>query len=235
VYTFSLHGDQHIAPSQVVEPSRVLCVAAKWLDKPTVMFVSEYHDGREQMIRRTHEWLDQADVVVGWNSKSFDVKHLQREFMLAGLPPASPWFDCDVLQVARRRLRWASNKLEHVADELGIGRKVQHHGFKLWRDCLDGDDKAWALFRRYCKHDVVLTEQVFTRFREHGWIDRLPHAGLFTDAHTTTCGRCGGHDLIKRGWAYTPSARYQQFQCTTCKAYSRASHADRRQFIRPAA
>jgi DNA polymerase elongation subunit (family B) len=234
-YVWRLHGDQHIAPSQVIEPSRVLCVAGKWHDKSGVMFTSEYHDGHDEMVRIVWGWLDEADVVVGWNSKSFDLKHLSREFALAGLPPPSPWHDCDMLPIARRRFKWASNKLEHVSDELGIGRKVQHHGFALWRECLDGDDNAWTVMRRYCKHDVVLTDQVFTKFREYGWIDRLPHVGLYGDDHQSLCGRCGSNDLMKRGWSYTATARFQRFQCQKCQAYSRASHADRRQYIRPVA
>ena len=231
-YTFQLR-DVSIAPVQVVEPSRVLCFAAKWLDKPGMIFASEHHDGREAMVQRIWQLLDEADVVVGWNTKSFDLKHFAREFTLAGLPPPSPWFDCDLLPLVRRRMRWASNKLEHVADELGIGRKVQHHGFRMWIDCLNGDDAAWTLFRKYCKHDVRLTEDVFVKLRELGWVDRLPHVGLYNDTHGSQCGACGSTDLMRRGYAYTSTSRYAQFQCKDCKRYSRASHADRRQYVRP--
>ena len=53
-------------------------------------------------------------------------------------------------------LRCPSNKLDYVAQKLEVGAKVKHSGFKLWIDCMAGDDKAWKEMKKYQVHDVNL-------------------------------------------------------------------------------
>ena len=98
--------DTTIAPSQVIEPSRVLCFAAKWYHQKRVLFGSEYHDGREAFLDYAWRLFDEADAVVTYNGVRFDVPHLQREWVLQGWGPPSPWQDIDwwheVIGIARR-------------------------------------------------------------------------------------------------------------------------------------
>jgi DNA polymerase III epsilon subunit-like protein len=56
------------------------------------------------MVRQAWEMLDEADAVVGYNSKSFDMKHLNREFVLAGYPPPPPYTDIDLMNVVKQTL-----------------------------------------------------------------------------------------------------------------------------------
>lgn len=207
---------QTVAINQLAEVSTVICWAAKWHDKKGVEFRSDHHDGHDAMIARAHELLDEADVVVGWNSKAFDVKHLQREFLLADLPPAAPHHDVDLLTIARNRFKFASNKLNHVAKQLGVGAKVQHTGFELWRDCMSGDAKAWALMKRYNIQDVRLTEQLYDRLLP--WIARHPHQGLY-GGPKAGCPRCGSLHAIIRGHRTTAVGRYPRYQCQVCRGY----------------
>lgn len=212
---------QNIAITQLAEVSTVICWAAKWHSRKGVEFRSDHHDGHDAMIARAHELLDEADVVVGWNSKAFDIKHLQREFLLADLPPASPHHDVDLLTVARSRFKFASNKLDHVAQQLGVGAKVQHTGFELWLDCMRGDDKAWALMKRYNVQDVRLTEQLYDRLLP--WIARHPHQGLY-GGPKAGCPRCGSMHAIIRGHRTTAVGSYTRYQCQVCRGYFAGTH-----------
>jgi hypothetical protein len=112
--------DQNVSLSQLENASHVMCFAAKWLGEREVSFWSEHHDGHEAMVDAAWRLLDEADAVIGYNSKGFDVKHLHREFVLANMPPPSPHKDIDLLTVARSRFKFVSNKLDHVAAELGV-------------------------------------------------------------------------------------------------------------------
>lgn len=212
--------DQNVGLNQVEEFGTVISWAAKWHGEKKVYFASDHHDGHEAMVKQAWELLDEADAVVGYNSKAFDMKHLNREFVLAGYPPPSPYVDIDLMNVVKQRFRFTSNKLQHVATELGIGSKLQHDGFDLWLRCMKNDNKAWSVMKKYNMQDVVLTEKVYERLLP--WIKNHPHRGLY-GGNPNACPRCEHPDVVKRGFAHTPTATYQIIHCKKCGGYSRVS------------
>ena len=115
---------QNVAPVMVEEWSRVICFAAKWYGKKKVHFHSDFHDGHEEMVKRAHALMDEAHVIVHYNGKAFDVKHLNREFLRAEMHPPSPHKDIDLLTIARSTFKFPSNKLDAVSRELGVSTAV---------------------------------------------------------------------------------------------------------------
>ena len=217
--------DQNVALNQVDQFGRVISWAAKWHGERKVHFASDYHDGHKSMIFKIWDLLDEADVVVGFNSKSFDMKHLNREFLMAGLPPPSHYVDVDLLTVVKQRFRFASNKLQHVASELGLGSKVQHDGFDLWLRCMKGEDAAWKIMRKYNKQDVVLTENLYNKLLP--WIKSHPHRGLYGE-DKSNCPRCGHNELVVRRYYTTRTGKYRTMQCKGCKGYSKGNKVEDR-------
>jgi predicted RNA-binding Zn-ribbon protein involved in translation (DUF1610 family)/DNA polymerase elongation subunit (family B) len=215
--------NQNVSLNQLRESTRVMCFAAKWHGKPKVMFHSEFHDGFDVMVDRAYDLLDEADVVVGYNSKGFDIKHLTREFILADKTPPSSFQQIDLLQVVRSKFRFTSNKLDHVASQLGLGSKASHAGHTLWVKCMAGDKAAWNSMRKYNKQDVVLTEQLYDRVRP--WMTNHPSHSLY-DGAADTCPNCGGEELIRRGFKYTNLGKYQQYRCSGCGAWSRSGRSE---------
>jgi DNA polymerase elongation subunit (family B) len=156
---------QNIQPKAIVKHKRAISFAAKWVGRPKVFFYSEFHQGREAMVRAAWELLDQADAIVGYNSKRFDVKHLNTEFKLEGYHPPAHFQHIDLYQVTKREFAFGSNKLESVAERMGLGKKREHEGFALWLKCEAGDAKAWKAMRQYNIQDVRLTEKLFEEYR----------------------------------------------------------------------
>ena len=216
--------DQNVSLNQIERVGSVISWAAKWYGSSKVYFASDYHDGHTSMIKQAWELIDQADVVVGYNSRNFDMKHLAREFVVAGLAPPSHYIDIDLLAVVKQRFKFASNKLQHVSTELGLGSKTQHDGFDLWVGCMRNDHKSWSIMRKYNKQDVVLTEKLYERLRP--WIRNHPNRTLY--GGEDTCPRCGHDKMIVRGYYTTPSGRYPTKQCKSCKGYSRMGTPDAR-------
>jgi DNA polymerase elongation subunit (family B) len=210
---------QNVALNQLEQTGNVISFAAKWHGEKGIQFYSDHHDGHEAMVRAAWDLLDEADIVVHYNGTSFDIPHLNREFALAGFKPPKPYKQVDLLQVARKQFRFASNKLDHVSRELGVGGKVQTGGFDLWLACLAGDDLAWAKMRRYNINDVKITEKVYDALLP--WITNHPHVGLYGDTTGDCCGRCGGTVLVRRGYAYTPLGKFQIYRCKGCGGWSR--------------
>jgi hypothetical protein len=220
--------DQNVALNQIEQVGSVISWAAKWHKQKNVMFASDHHDGHDEMIKQVWELLDEADVVVGYNSKAFDMKHLNREFLTAGLPPPSPWVDIDLLSVVKQKFKFVSNKLDFVVRELGIGSKTQHNGFDLWLGCMKEDPKSWALMKKYNCQDVGITEKLYDRLLP--WIKHHPTRGIYT-GELRNCPRCGHNDMIIRKYVTTKTGRYPVMQCKKCQGYSRMSKADRRSNI----
>lgn len=208
--------DQNIGLNQIIETGSVISFAAKWYGEKKIHFYSDFHDGHETMIKAAWELFNEAEAIVHFNGKQFDIKHLNREFMVAGLTPPSPHKDVDLLSVVRSRFKFASNKLQHVATELGIGSKVQHDGFELWVRCMADDAKAWDLMRRYNKHDVKLTEQLYEQLRP--WIKSHPNVAL-GEGRPDHCPTCGNDRMQSRGVQKSPFGIYQRYQCQGCGAW----------------
>lgn len=214
--------DQRVGLNQIVEVSTVLCFAAKWLGDPDskIMYHSSHGDGHDQMICAAWELFNEADALIHFNGRNFDVKHLNREFLLAGLAPPSPHDDIDLLTAARARFKFASNKLDHISQQLGIGSKLKHSGFELWTRCMAGDDKAWAEMERYNVQDVKITEAVYLKLLP--WIKNHPNVALFT-GELSGCPTCGSTALEKRGKHRTRALVYDRYRCKECGKYSRGS------------
>jgi DNA polymerase elongation subunit (family B) len=220
VQTFGLHNT-NIGISQIVEPTRVLCFAAKWHGEDEVMFFSEHHHSRAVMVQAAWDLLNQCDALCTYNGPSFDVKYLQAEFLLAGMTPPRPFKNIDLLRVVRSQFKFNSAKLDWVAQQLGLGSKVSHEGFGLWTACLAGDPDAWERFKAYNIQDVVLTEQLLDRLGP--WVKTHPHFGMF-NGDDSCCFRCGGTDFESHGDnARTDLAVFELFKCVGCGAWSRGA------------
>lgn len=222
VYTWGL-WDQNVGLSQIVKPTEVLCFAAQWYGEKGIAFYSQHHDGRTEMVEAAHALLDEADVVMHWNGKRFDIPHLNREFVEAGLQPPSPYVEVDLLLTARKKFKFVSNKLEHVSRQLGLEGKVKHEGFELWTKCLAGDEAAWKRMKKYNKQDVQLLGELYEILRP--WIPSHPSVRLYDG--TEGCPRCSSTSVQKRGLARTKTGEFQQFHCTDCGAWFRATKRDR--------
>ena len=215
--------DQTVSLNQIHDVTKVICFAAKWAGEKKIAFASIHSDGREAMIRLAHELLDEADIVIHYNGTTFDLPHLRREFLLAGLTPPSPVQEIDLLRVVKSRFRFVSNKLDHVAQQLGLGGKTKHEGHELWTKCLEGDPDAWRRMERYNRNDVTLTEKLYNALSP--WIKTGPNVALFNAADVAACNRCGDTGLAKRGFSYTATTVYQRYRCDGCGAWSRDGKA----------
>ena len=205
---------QNISPSNIIEPGYTLCWAAKWHGKREVMFDSVHESKPEDMVRSIHKLFEEADAICHYNGCKFDIPTLNKEFILLGLDPPEKSAQIDLLKVARKQFRFASNKLDYVAQQLGLGGKVKHKGMEMWRDCMDGDDAAWRAMKRYNIQDVRLLERLYKRLLP--WIHNHPNWGLYLDADRPTCRNCGSNKVIKKGVERTTTMQYQRYKCSDC-------------------
>lgn len=213
---------QNVALDQLITPGYTLCWAAKWHGDKEVMFES-IMTGNKRMIRRIHKLLNEADAVCHYNGTKFDVPTLQKEMLLQGLKPPAPFKQIDLLKTARSRFRLASNKLDFVAQSLGLGSKTKHKGMALWLGCMNKVAEDWKVMEAYNKQDVLLLEKVYDRLLP--WIQG--HPNLSTMSGSECCPKCESTSRQARGWSVTVAGRYQRFQCNDCGSWFRSYKRER--------
>jgi len=205
----------------------MLSFAFKWLGDKTVKafslpdFKSYKKDKTDdkELLKELWKLLDEADVVVGHNSNSFDIRKTNARFIANGFTKPSPYKTVDTLREARKTFFFNSNKLNHLSQLLGFGEKIETGGFKLWIECMSGNMKAWKQMVKYNKHDVVLLEKLYLTLRP--WINNHPNRALM-DEKERACPTCSSPDVIKQGFIYSRIGKYQKWQCKNCGAWSQS-------------
>lgn len=224
-HVWDLYSKSGVNPQMVIAPTEVLCFAAKWHGERTVTFCSQWQNGYDNMITAMHGLLSQADAAVTYNGNRFDKPHVNREFLTRSLKPPAPYADIDLYRVVKRHFKFPSASLNFVSKQLGIGAKVQHSGYALWRDLLLGDEtarlKAQALIEKYNIGDVNLTDKLYVKLLP--WIDNHPSYATLTGE--AVCRNCGSARLVKEGLSYTAQRVYQRYSCKTCGTWGRSTRS----------
>jgi DNA polymerase elongation subunit (family B) len=210
---------QNVSINQLMESSYVLCYAAKWLNSDEMLFDSVQHSKPKAMLKGIHGLLNEADAVVHYNGTKFDIPTLNKEFLLHRYAPPSPYKQIDLLRVVRSQFRFPSNKLDYVAQRLGLGQKHAHEGHELWVKCMNGDKDAWKRMADYNMQDVVLLEDLYNTLLP--WIKNAPNRNLYQDI--SGCPTCGSEHLQKRGTAVSTTGTYQRYQCRDCGSWSQGT------------
>lgn len=218
-YTWSTFK-ANIGYNQIIEPGRIICASYKWIGDDEVQFVSEFHDGREEMILKLWELVDEAQVLLGYNNSGFDNKWLNSEFISYGMQPPSPYQTIDLYQTIKQNTQFPSKKLAYVAPSLIEDTKVSHTGFDLWIGCLNGDPESWEIMREYAIKDTELLEPLYLKLRP--WIKNHPNTGLYS-GDDFCCPACGSADIQYRGYTFSGASKFRRIRCKDCGKWSRTA------------
>lgn len=213
--------DENISLEQLIEPSRVICVAWRFDEDSGTEFAAEWAGGHKRMIKQIHNAIDQADAVVHYNGATFDEPHLNREFLQYGMDPPTRPQTIDLMQTIRRKFRFASNKLQHAADVLELREGKIKTDFTLWSRVLNGESAACKEMEAYNREDVELLVELYDELLP--WIDRHPNVALYEGDDLMRCTRCAGTNLYKDGLVYTTAGAFQRYGCRDCGSRSRGS------------
>jgi DNA polymerase elongation subunit (family B) len=210
--------DENIPAQRIIKPGYILSYAAKWLGDYEIICQSLYTNTKEEMLRGVYDLLSEADVVVHYNGKKFDIPTLNREFILLGLVAPPGYKQVDLLPIVRQQFKFPHNKLDYVAKALGCGGKLKHAGFEMWVGCMNDNPASWEMLQEYNVEDVIITEKLYYKILP--WIKNHPNMGVHNDMDDV-CPNCGGKHLEKRGFSFTVAGKYQRYQCKDCGTWSR--------------
>jgi hypothetical protein len=173
----------------------------------------------KKLVKKLHEVMAGADILVAHNGNKFDIKKANAKFIQFELEPPTPSFSVDTRAVAKAHFKFSSNKLDDLGHLLGVGRKMKTGGFDLWEDCMAGKRAAWLKMEKYNVQDVLLLERVYLKLRP--WIANHPNIGQLV-GKPESCPKCGSERPMRfRGYRHTPSGRAKRFQCRDCGGWVR--------------
>lgn len=209
-------GEQVVRPHQLDEEFNnygIICIAYKWEDKPTKVLGWGYKEqDTAKLIEQFDKIAETADVVIGKNSDRFDVKHLNTQRLIAGLPGLPGWLTNtdDVEKQFRRNFALPSYGLDYLSKCL-LGRSGKDKmEFDDWIDIVE--KKSLSSYKKmltYCKHDVDDTAALWKLASKHF----TPKFNMATFNRDTCCRFCGSTNIIKYGTRVRGKTTYQRFYC----------------------
>jgi hypothetical protein len=209
-------------PDQWESLPRIVCAGAKWWGSDRMLFAATWQNRNDphHVIRRCHEWISQADLLITFNGRKADEKWLRSEWAMAGFTPPKPYKPVDLYLVGRQQFDFESRSLDHLCQRLGIEGKGGHYDADEAIAADRGNRAAQKSIRAYNLQDVVATEAAYDRLGP--WIANHPNVGVFT-GQDRCCFRCGSENLTQDGFASTALTTYAMLLCE-CGAWNRLNH-----------
>jgi len=228
VASWGLYNQNH-SPDSIIQDKSIICISYKYLgekdiytisigEKPRLFNKSPYND--YHVVKAVYDVLKDVDILVAHNGDAFDLKCLNARALYHNLPPLPHIPSVDTLKAARKHFRFSSNKLGYLAKHLGVGRKGDVN-FGDWLGIIGGDWGALERMEKYNRQDVAVLEDVYLKLRPY--ISNHPNLNLYEE--DGNCPNCGHNQLIKNGYRYTRTGKFQRYQCGSCGAESRGKHA----------
>ena len=221
-YVYGLF-DQNIGINQIDKEWHLLSYAAKFLGEDEFF----YKDQRDEedvendkiLCQSLRDLIVSADIVLGHNSDSFDLKKLNARLIKHDILPIPEMQTIDTLKIARRFFKFTSNKLDYIAKFLDVGGKIHSKkfvGFDLWKAALEKNMEAYEEMEIYNKQDVVITEKVFLKLVTY---DTKLNLHTYTQSNACICGCV---EFNKDGVRYTSAGIFQRYKCRACGKYYRS-------------
>jgi len=218
--------DANFSVGDIEEDWTIASWAAKYVGEPKMYYqdVSRQKDKRNEkpILKGIWELINDCDVLLTQNGKSFDLPKLNAKFIQHGLPPLPEKEHIDTKRLAKKRFKFTSNSLEYLCKVLGTKhQKLKHNRFpgkELWKECLKGNKLAWKDMQKYNKHDVICLEEVYEKLRPWGVGVVL---SKYVKGKADACSVCLSNDLMKNGFAFKGQAKYQRYRCNDCGAITR--------------
>ena len=218
--------DQNVGLNQIIKDWHILAWAAKWLGKKEIIYKDQRYAKSIQddkaLIKPLWSLLDEADIVITQNGKSFDQKRVFGRFIQNGFQKPSSFKHIDIKLVAKKHLFFPSYKLEYMAKALGCKNqkmtKRKFEGFELWSECLKGNPRAWEEMEKYNKLDVLVLEEVYHKLQP--W-DSSVNFESYSTLEQMLCN-CGSMNFKRNGLYYGPTSVYERFKCNLCGAEKRS-------------
>ena len=150
---------------------RVLCASVADSFGNVVTYSHDTHPGKNWqddsvLVKAYCEYLDTFDVIVGWNSKLFDVPVLNARLLYHGMRPYQPRMHLDLMYKASgSSISIGRKSLENVSKYFGVQNQKTPLDPRTWDDADHGDKAKYAKIMEHCEADVLVLRDVYEKLK----------------------------------------------------------------------
>jgi DNA polymerase elongation subunit (family B) len=209
----------NITTDSIIKERAIICICYKWEEeKETHALYWDSKQSDKKMLETFIKVANEADELVGHNGDKFDLAWIRTRCLFHRIDMFPNYVTIDTLKVARSKFKFNSNRLNYIAQYLGIGQKIKTE-YDLWKNIvLNKDKEAMDKMIKYCKMDVVLLEKVFKELSNH--IPPKTHYGVAFGGDRGSCPECGSDELVKYNRRIMASGLVKiQYKCKTCNKF----------------
>lgn len=231
-------GKQYVRHGQLdakYNSYNIICITYCWNDgKPAkaLHWNIQTHSCKE-MIRKFDKIIATSDFTLGKNSDRFDVKHINTQRALKGLPGMPEWamYTEDLEKQVRKHFYFPSNSLDYISLQMGQGGK---HKMEMqdWIDIVENNSNAEEKLQKmisYGLKDVEDTRALWDQLSPH-LTPRWNHAIL--NDKELMCKSCGSTDISKNGTRHLGRTNWQSYYCNSHGGYAgRVAMKSRREVL----
>jgi DNA polymerase elongation subunit (family B) len=210
---------KNIDYSNIIKERGIICICYKWEDDDNVHYLNwDSKQSDKAMLKKFVEIANTSDEMIAHNGDKFDLAWLRTRCLFHRIPMFPTYKTIDTLKVSRSKFKFNSNRLDYIAQFLGMGKKIKTE-FSMWKDIfINKDKKAMEKMIKYCKMDVVLLEKVYKELSVH--IEPKTHYGVLFGQDRGSCPECGSDDLhVSKYRTTTTGLKKIQYICNTCNKY----------------
>jgi DNA polymerase elongation subunit (family B) len=187
---------KNIDHSNIIKERAIICICYKWEGEKEVH--SLHWDAKQSDKKLLEQFIKVANTaqeLVGHNGDRYDLAFVRTRCLFHGIHMFPNYVTIDTLKISRSKFKFNSNKLDYIAQFLGMGSKIKTE-FGMWKDILlNKDNEAMDKMIKYCKMDVILLEKVHNQLATH-ILPKVNYA-IINGGDRGSCPECGSNDLVR--------------------------------------
>lgn len=124
-------------------------------------------DDRE-LVEEYANALGKYDILLGWNSRMFDIPVLNGRLAFHGLPPVFVQRHIDLMwHASGGAMRIGRRSLQSVSEYFDAPNRKTPLSVRTWDKAMSGDEEAYEKIIEHCDADVLVTRDVFAVLKPH--------------------------------------------------------------------
>lgn len=160
----------YLGLDMLVEDGAIMSWSAKWIGEDKIIYKDQRGNEHnltddKQLLKPLLNLMDEADLILWQNGDSFDYGVINDRFVEHKFDLPSEYKTIDTKKIAKRHLRLPYYSLAYLTSRFNKKYKKQDHsefsGMKLWKECMNGNRKAWDCMKKYNEYDVLSLEELF--------------------------------------------------------------------------
>lgn len=134
--------------------------------------VQQFYKGRDitddrELVNSYARALEEYDILVGWNSKAFDVPVLSGRLAYHRLRPLIKGKHVDLMWYSTgSSMRIGKRSLQSVSEYFNTNNKKSPLTVRIWDKAMSGSEEDYRLIQEHCDADVLVLREVFGSLKD---------------------------------------------------------------------